>query len=251
MNGAAANINNEMGSLTIKEYGAATYKAPQVIPLLEMRTVAISCEMKSLQSGAKFILVSHVLLTNNGWFKATIDGSPWFAHQLLDQKYVAGINGKNPGEIKSADANYVDEPVEGKELILSLILNGFQKSILLVLKNPYLGANIIGCTKDVAVISMDDFVADLVLIRRQQSQGTCDIIEEVCKSLTKNVTALNLKTGGLVEGNFSGIFFGGEKGCVNSLAHKVVGSFSLSVIMASAAADFLKKNNVKVPENKD
>ena len=247
MNGAPANISNEMGSLTIKEYGAATYKAPQVVPLLEIRSVAISCEMKSQQSGAKFILVSHVLLSNNGWCKATVDGAPWFAHQLFYQKYIANIKSKNRAEIKSADAIYIDEPAEFKGLMIS-IANGFSKSMVLRIKDPHFGANNIDCTRVGTALFMEEWAGLLTSFRREMRGNTCEEVE-ICNKLTVNLTALNLKNGGLVEGNFSGSLFGGENGCVNSLEHKVAGSFSLSVSLPSAAKDFLKKNNIKVPAN--
>lgn len=250
VNGVAAPVSNEMGSLRSSEYGVATYKAPQVVPLDNVRWVAISCEMKSMQSGAKFILISHVLLTSNGWFKANIDGEPWFAHELYDQKNIAAIQGKTAGEIKSASAVYIEEPVEDKGLIISLT-NGFPKSIVLRILDPHLGANIIDCNSDGAALMMGDWGGVLTSYRRQMNGGTCETIEEICNKLTVNLTALNLKNGGLVEGNFGGSLFGGEKGCVNSLEHKVAGSFSLSVVKQTSAKEFLEKNNIKDPKNND
>ncbi|MFZ1799552.1 MAG: hypothetical protein WAU24_06765, partial [Chitinophagaceae bacterium] len=250
VNGVAAPVSNEMGSLHSSEYGVATYKAPQVVPLDNVRWVAISCEMKSLQSGAKFIFISHVLLTSNGWFKANIDGDPWFAHELIDQKNIVAIQGKNSGEIKSASAVYIEEPVEDKGLIISLT-NGFPKSIVLRILDPHLGPNIIDCNTEGTTIFMGDWMGVLTSYRRQMNGNTCETIEEICNKLTVNITQLNLKNGGLVAGNFNGILFGGEKGCVNSLEHKVAGSFSLSVVKQTSAGEFLKKNNIKDPKNND
>jgi hypothetical protein len=249
MNGSNAPIKNEMGVLKSSPYYDATYTAPSVVPLYTTRDVAISFEMINLTSKAKFIFISHVYLTNNGWFKATIDGRHWYAPQLMDRKNIAAIQGKTAGEIKSASAFYMEEPAEAKGLVLQIV-NGFPTNLALRIINPHLGANLIDCNTGSATLMKGNGISALTFVRNQKREnGGCDMIEEICKTLTVNITALNLKTGGLVEGNFSGLLFGGEENekCINTPEHKVNGSFSLTVMKQSSGKEFLEKNNIKVP----
>jgi hypothetical protein len=251
MNGDAAPVSNEMGKLISGEYGIAEYTAPWVVPLNKIRSIAISCEFINLKSKAKFIFVTHVFLTNNGWFKATIDGNAWFAHQLLDQKYLKQVQDKIPSHInsaadvsfvKSADAHFITEG-DGKGLWIMLTY-GFPKNIKLHIPNPHLGQNVIDCNENGTSLQLENEGASLVFVKATKRGSTCDR-EEICKSITVNLTSLNLKTGGLVSGDFNGSLWGGtneEKSCKSSDQYKVSGKFSLSVV---AQSDF---TNITIPK---
>ncbi len=256
LNGSTAPISNNFGKLNIPDYGAANYTAPLVVPLNEIRVVGISCEFINLVSKAKFIFVTHVTLTNNGWFSATIDGNPWSAHQLLDQQPatqgITKLMGNKPvtqltqaqekavGEFKSADANYIPEG-EGKGLWLTLT-NGYPKTLILQITTPHLGANTVDCTVPGVTIFTPEWGAGLTFVTRTPNGSSCDD-KEFCKSFTINLTALNLKTGGLVSGNFSGHLYGPvTKACVSDHQYNVSGKFSLSVI---SVPNF---NNITTPQ---
>lgn len=244
MNGDAAPVSNEMGKLISDEYGIAEYTAPWVVPLNKIRSVAISCEFINLQSKAKFIFVTHVFLTNNGWMNAKIDGNLWYAHQLLDPKYLAAMPGNNLAQIKSASAHYSDGSMGPKGLIL-MLTNGFPKAITLRIENPHPGDNIIDCNDNGAAMQTEDWAATLTEIIRTASGSECNTTE-VCKKLTVNFKVLNLKTGGLVEGTYSGSLYGNnfntpEKACISSIKHKVSGAFSLSVVSPDDYKQMLPK----------
>lgn len=262
MNGDVANITNEMGTLNIAEYGTALYTAPMVVPLDKIRSVAISCEFTHLASHAKFMFVSHVRLTNNGWFNANVDGKPWSARQLMDQEFINSLQGKTKlvtspnqtqltptqnqmiGKIKSADANYFPEGEE-KGLWLTLT-DGYPKTLIIHIADPHVGENNIDCNMEGTVIYGDTWAAKLLNIQRTPN-GTDCITTEHCEHMTIHLTSLNLKTGGLVSGYFSGSLYGGEikqgssNDCISDTRYIISGKFSLSVVMAPTVKEVKEK----------
>jgi hypothetical protein len=252
MNGFIMPVSNRLGELKGGNH-FATYRAPSVLPLNDVRLIQIDCELVYKKTKEKFTLRAEIRLLTNGWFKANIDGEPWFARELLDPKNIAAIQGKTTGEIISTSAIYLEEPAEDKGLILQIV-NGFPTNLALRILDPHLGANIIDCDNGIAVLMKGNGMSVLTYVRQKKREnGGCDVVETTCKSLTVNITALNLKNGGLVEGNFSGLLFGGEdnKDCINSPEHKVNGSFSLTIVKQSSAKDFLEKNHIKLPTSDD
>ena len=262
MNGDIAPVSNDMGNLYVSEYGSAVYTAPMVVPLNNIRSVAVSCELTHPGSHAKFMFVSHVRLVNNGWFTANIDGKAWSARQLMDQEFINSLQGTTKlttspnqtqltpnqnqmiGNIKSADANYFPEGEE-KGLWLSLT-DGYPKTLIIHIADPHVGENNIDCNIEGTVIYGDKWAAKLLNIQRTPN-GTDCITTEHCEHMTIHLTSLNLKTGGLVSGYFSGSLYGGEiqqgstKKCISDTRYKISGKFSLSVVRAPAATEAAEK----------
>jgi hypothetical protein len=246
MNGDASPVSNEMGKLKSGEYASAYYTAPLTVPLTSDRSVAISCEFVNLKSKVKFIFVTHVILTNDGWFSAIINGKTLYGHQPFDMKYLPQTQGNAGGQVTIANANYT---YQGEAKGLSLLLtNASPKSFILHIPSPHLGQNVLDCKSGAgAVFATNGSVADLTEVKRVKRNSSCDETE-ICHSLTVNLTALNFKTGGLVSGDFQGILYadfidGGVDDCVSKVPQRVSGKFSLSVVM-----DSNDSRNITIPQ---
>jgi hypothetical protein len=249
MNGLAAPVYNSLGELEGANH-FALYKAPLLVPLNEIRTIIITCELVYKKTKEKFTLETQITLLNEGWFSATIDDKKYFANQLLDTKYINSMKGKNPMEIESATAYYNDGSVAEEGLILILSI-GIPKALAIRIENPKIGANYIDCsTLGGAGLLMQNWGATLNSYFRKRNQGSCEISDKICRNITININLLTLKLGGLIEGDFSGTLYEDshektELPCLSSITHKISGSFSLSIVSVS---DMIGTPNPLIPK---
>lgn len=245
MNGFIAPISNRLGELKGVNH-FATYIAPAVVPLNDIRSVQIDCELVYKKTKEKFTLRAEIRLLNDGNFTAVIGGNKWNAYQLLDQKYIDAEKGKQPGKVVMAEAYYSDGPPEGKELIL-ILTNGFPNVLTIRIKNPVEGDNHVDCETAGFTLMAPDGIATLYSYKRKYIDNSCHVSDDICNHITVHIMSLKLETGGLVLGDFRGTLYEDSvettgKRCINSIELQVSGEFSMSVVKRVAL-------NLKIREN--
>ncbi len=228
LNGTTAPVNNNKGILTVINEREAKYTAPKEVPLYD-RVVTISVEMTDKKSGAKVILLSHIFLSTKDYFHGQFDGKPINATSGFDPSGLAKI--KQAG-INTVQCFFMTE-YNALTITLADMIN--QGSITYNIINPHTGNNLIipdekSVAAVVGILGNTAYDGLRQKIRKPGNNG-CDEKPDILHTFTINLSRLDLKSGGCIQGSLNGILYGDKQNtCKNSEEFSISGEFSLTAV---------------------
>ncbi|WP_346237601.1 hypothetical protein ABDK00_000795 [Niabella insulamsoli] len=233
LNGAAAPVSNNSGSLTASGW-SAIYKAPNQKP--SKNPVAVSVSLESSDKNGKksaYMLTSNISIVEADlYLLLKVDGVPY-------EYYQYGFNGAippDPSNLSIANCGIEDGilSIAGTQVENnSTLLSGFALSV----KNPRVGTTALQCLQekgqDEASFNLGSRQTNYEItrtIRTKRAGGNCDV-QFGCANFSITLIDYENTLMGRVAGFFSGVLYedqpGASDNCDNPVQHTVEGEFWL------------------------